>query len=288
MKETRLLGPTEAAAMLLKCDSILESAKGSLQHAAAVVKSKDLANIRTSRGSDLDFESLNERPIASKVLGSTGTAIGHSNTDHIVSQTGDYLEDRFREIKRKYSRRLRSSSQLARATNRWDKPKIPGERRRRIVRDTDGRTAPHEPPPSGYTIFVGQMTTKMRHDRPHEPHDQTKVMQQISARWRSVLTDDEREEYNSFADQAHEEFSRQLREFRATGTYTPSELFEKKPGANVWVHKPYDNKNALERELETYTTFTFPPRPQELDADYKRREEMSKKKRRLKLKGFSG
>ena len=58
--------------------------------------------------------------------------------------------------------------------HRWDKPRIPGERRRRIIREKDLPEAPPEPPPSGYVVFVGQMTTKIRHDRPNVQHDQSK------------------------------------------------------------------------------------------------------------------
>ena len=57
---------------------------------------------------------------------------------------------------------------------RWDKPRKFGERRRRIVREKDLPNAPPVPPASGYVLFVAQMTTKIRHDRPNLPHDQSK------------------------------------------------------------------------------------------------------------------
>jgi hypothetical protein len=57
---------------------------------------------------------------------------------------------------------------------RWDKPRLPGERRRRIIREQDRPDAPPDPPPSGYVVFVCQMTAKIRHDRPSVQHNQSK------------------------------------------------------------------------------------------------------------------
>jgi hypothetical protein len=34
--------------------------------------------------------------------------------------------------------------------------------------------APPEPPNSGWSVFVGQMTIKLRHDEPDVRHDQSK------------------------------------------------------------------------------------------------------------------
>ena len=275
-KKRKTMDETEAAVLLLQLDDILEKARRSLQK----------AHILASTAS-LPTASLSETAIAvsSGAASSTATA-GHSNTDHIISQSGDDTTDRIQELKRKYIRRLRSSQPEARGSNRWDKPKVPGERRRRIVRDKDAPEAPAEPPPSGYTIFVGQMTCKIRHDRPNEPHDQTRVMQEISTYWKHVMTDNQRQDYIDFADDARDEYLQQLRQFRATGTFTPSERFEKKPGANIWVRKRDLEKTTLERELDTYETYSFRPRPPELDEAYRQREEQSKLKRKLKTKGL--
>ena len=275
-KKRKFLDGTEATVLLLQLDDILEKARRSLQK----------AHILASTAS-LPTASLSETAIAVNTGASSSTATaGHSNTDHIVTQSCDYTTDRIQELKRKYIRRLRSSQPEARGNDRWDKPKVPGERRRRIVRDKDAPEAPAEPPPSGYTIFVGQMTCKLRHDRPNESHDQTRVMQEISSYWKHNMTADSRQDYIDFADDARDEYVVQLRQFRATGTFTPSQRFEKKPGANIWVRKRYLEKTELERELETYDTYSFRPRPPELDEAYRKREEHSKLKRKLKIKGL--
>ena len=122
------------------------------------------------------------KPKDSTVLETTG---GHSNTDHLILQTGDYETDRIAELQRRLSKRQRALRPESKGDERWDKKRAPGERRRRIARDAD---APYEPPPSGYVIFVGQMTTKIRHDRPNELHNQTKAVQEISKIWRIGLT----------------------------------------------------------------------------------------------------
>lgn len=126
---------------------------------------------------------------------------GHSNTDHFVALTGDYTYDRIAELRRRYLVRQRAEQPESRGEERWDKPRVPGERRRRIVREKDLPTAPPEPPLSGYIVFLGQMTTKLRHDRPDEPHDQSKVMQEISRMWRMALSDRDRKYYNDFSDE---------------------------------------------------------------------------------------
>lgn len=193
------------------------------------------------------------------------------------------MTDRLDELKRKYVNRLRAMQLDTRGSkNRWNKPKVAGERRRRIVRDADAPEAPPEPPVSGYTIFVTQLTTKIRHDRPNEPHNQPRVVQEISSYWKS-MTDNERSDYNIFAEIARKEYKQQIKEFRATGSFRPSEYCEKKPGSSLWVRKRMQNKNNLERELETYETYTFPLRPPELDEAYKQREAESKEKRKRKL-----
>jgi hypothetical protein len=98
----------------------------------------------------------------------------YSNTDHYVQRTGDRRADRIAELKRHLLRRHRAMRPEDRGEERWDKPKLPGERRRRIVREKDLDIAPPEPPATGWIAFLFQMTHKIRHDRPKCQHDQSK------------------------------------------------------------------------------------------------------------------
>jgi hypothetical protein len=192
------------------------------------------------------------------------------------------------------------------------------------VREKDLPEAPPEPPPTGYVVFVGQMTTKIRHDRPNVPHDQAKgktnesvyvpansgschsfthstpllynvpqiittttlliVVQEISKLWRIGMSELDRQYYNDFAMDAKNEYERQVIEYRATGKFTPSQKFDKLVGVNVWVRRILPN--GLETEIASYTTCLFPPRPPQLDAAYALRDERSKLRRKLKLKGL--
>lgn len=102
------------------------------------------------------------------------TTGGHSNTDHTIVRTGDERTDRVAELRRNLWRRHRLMQPERRQEGRWDKPRLPGERRRRIMRERDLPEAPPDPPLSGYIAFLGQMTVKLRHDRPDAPHDQSK------------------------------------------------------------------------------------------------------------------
>ena len=84
-----------------------------------------------------------------------------------------------------------------------------------------------EPPPTGYVLFVAQMTVKMRHERPDKEHRQTEVVQQIGKVWRDRLSDTQRNYYNDTAEQIKREYQLQKMEYRATGSFRPSEKFEK-------------------------------------------------------------
>ena len=214
------------------------------------------------------------------------TTAGHSNTDHIVVWTNDYETDRIAELKRNMLNRIRSRQPECRGEDRWDKPRVAGERRRRIARDKDSPEAPPEPPITGYVIFVGQMTTKIRHDRPHTPHNQTAVVQEISKLWRIGLSDQDREFYTKFSDEARKEYDMMHLEYRATGTFRPSRKFVKLEGVGPWIHMVPEDQNDLERELVGYTTVCFPPRPPELDEAYEQRMLESKRRRKLKQKGL--
>ena len=111
------------------------------------------------------------------------TTSGHSNTDHIIQVTGDHRADAIAEYKRKLKRRARAMQPEQRGTDRWDQPRISGSRRRRIAREKDLPSAPPEPPPSGYVIFIAQMTTKLRHDRPNIHHNQIAVSMRKGEKW---------------------------------------------------------------------------------------------------------
>ena len=129
------------------------------------------------------------------------------------------------------------------------------------MREKDLPKAPPEPPLSGYVLFIAQMTTKVRHGRQNEKHDQISVVKQISKMWKYGLSAKDRAYYNDFAREARVEYQKQHTEFRATGTYTPSVLFERIGGDGPWVKAAYEDKNALEREIGTYDRVKFPPRP---------------------------
>jgi len=175
-----------------------------------------------------------------------------------------------------------------RGEDRWDKPRKPGERRRRIVREQDiNKDFPPEPPQTGWRVFVAQMTTKIRHDRRDERHDQSKVLQEIGKIWRVGMSAEDREYYQCFALDATREYKQQVIQFRATGTYQPSKHFEPLENSNVWIRKDYlENHNPLEKEIRSYKSIHFPPRPPEFDEEYKEREMRSILKRKLKLKGL--
>ncbi|EEC46945.1 predicted protein [Phaeodactylum tricornutum CCAP 1055/1] len=267
------ISPEEADDLISQCDTMLESIQGDILDAAALAQEagftveSDLTAIRTGT--------------AATVL-----TAGHSNTDHVVVWTQDYATDRIAELKRNMATRVRAQQPEAKGQDRWDKPKLPGERRRRIVREKDAPEAPPEPPSSGYIIFLGQMTTKMRHDRPNEQHSQTRVVQEISKMWRIGLSDEERQYYADFCEQARVEYKQQDLEFRATGTFKPSEEFVREAGVGLWVRKTWKKKNVLEKEIAQYDTVKFPMRPPEFDEAYKKREIESKRRRKLKQKGL--
>lgn len=163
---------------------------------------------------------------------------------------------------------------------------VVGERRRRIVRDKDAAEAPTEPPPSGYTIFVFLMTTKLRHDRgPNAEHSQTAVVQKISQMWRVHLKEEEQRYYNKMAEELQAEYREQMLEYRATDEFRPSERFIKLGnGKGPWVHKHAKDRNALEAEIASYETVVFPPRPPSKDNEYYKREKESKERRKEKLR----
>ena len=217
---------------------------------------------------------------------------GYSNTDHIITRTGlDDRTDRINEYRRQYMIRQRTvtNSETKLYTQKWDKHRVMGERRRRIIRDIDLPNAPTEPPPSGYIIFLGQMTTKLRYDtyKRNETkrirHDQTKMVQEISSMWKSSLDDTDREYYHHFYIALKLEYQQQLMEYRATGYYTPSTKYIRNHiNVGLWTHLVTSEKNALELEIATYETIQFPSTHLD-DAAQLRRIQISQEKRKLKL-----
>ncbi len=210
------------------------------------------------------------------ILSTTG---GHSNIDHIIQYTGNYYQDTVAEYKRKLKRRIKAQTPEHKGTDRWDQPRISGSRRRRILRERDLPCAPPEPPPSGYVIYIAQMTTKIRHDRPHVHHNQVQVVREISKIWKYGMSDSDRDYYNVFCTETREEYEKQHAEFKATGSYKPSKVFERLHGDGPWVRIAYHEKNALEREISGYDSVKFPPRPLEMEKpDWVRVREKAKEK----------
>ena len=96
------------------------------------------------------------------------------------------------------------------------------------------------------------------------------------------MSQEEQKFYNDVADIIRMEFKKQHMEFRATGSFTPSDNFERK--GHFWTHKKQNERNALEHELDSYETVVFPPRPPEYDEEYFKRERESKRRRKFKEK----
>ncbi|KAL7443556.1 hypothetical protein ACHAXM_008935 [Skeletonema potamos] len=228
------------------------------------------------------------------VLSTTG---GYSNNDHIVHQNPQNGSiDKLSEYKRALKRRHRQVIVEQRGADRWDLPRRPGGRRRRIKRDVDLPSAPPEPPNSGYVVYVSQMTTKLRNDNPNRHHNQINAVRKISSMW-NAMPDTQREHYKQLAKEATAEYEERLIEYRATGSWTPYSVIERlarnKNGVEInvdrgtgcqgpWVRIPYAEKNELERELETYDQVLFPPRPKDMEKEHERKIEESKAKRKKK------
>jgi len=209
---------------------------------------------------------------------------GHSNTNHYIPWTGDEATDRVALFSHRLAHRYRTQCPESASDEKWDKPRVAGERRRRVARDKDQAEAPPLPPKSGYVTFVGHMTTKWRHDHPDEKHEQTKVVQEISKQWRLFLTKDEVDFYNKFAEDTQKEYEYQLMEFRTSGTYTRSKKFKRVEGAGLWLHIRKEDMNGLEEEISTYQTVLFPPRPAQYDKEYESKTKASIEKRKQKIK----
>ena len=228
------------------------------------------------------------------------TTAGHSNTDHIVQQNPDGTTNKLCEYKRRMKQRISRAQTEERGGDRWDLPRIPGGRRRRIKRDVDAPSAPPEPPHAGYIIYVSQMTTKLRHDNPKRHHDQISAVRRIAKMWHR-LSDNEKDHYTQLVADSQAEYKTRVREFRATGAwqpYTTIERLKNKNGVEIvadrktgsqgpWVRIPYEKKNDLEKELEAYDQVIFPPRPSEMEEEHQKRLEESKERRKKKIKTYN-
>ena len=277
-KKRKVYSEAECVLLINDCEELLKSVDE--QEEELVCHARELST-RAGLSMDTDLPVLLRHTTNHATpLITTG---GHSNTDHRVPWTGDYSTDRTAQLRRALLGRYRAQCPENKGEDRWDKPRIAGERRRRIVREKDLPGAPPAPPPTGYVVFVGQRTCKWRHDHPGERHDQTRVVQEISKLWRVGLTDEERHYYNQFAIKARAEYKQQQMEFRATGVYTPSAVFERPENGGFWAYKRMEDKSPLEREIATYETVVFPARPPEFDEDYIKRDMDSKLKRKKKL-----
>eukprot|EP00534_Pseudo-nitzschia_fraudulenta_P010077 CAMPEP_0201151364 /NCGR_PEP_ID=MMETSP0851-20130426/12302_1 /ASSEMBLY_ACC=CAM_ASM_000631 /TAXON_ID=183588 /ORGANISM="Pseudo-nitzschia fraudulenta, Strain WWA7" /LENGTH=329 /DNA_ID=CAMNT_0047428201 /DNA_START=23 /DNA_END=1012 /DNA_ORIENTATION=- len=273
-----------AVAILIDSDVTLQESLSEVQRARELASRAGLSvescivKPKESVASD-GFNQTTDLANTSKFTG------GHSNTDHVVLKTGDYRVDRIAELKRNLLRRHRNMQPEERGEDRWDKPKIPGERRRRIVRVQDRDICyPQEPPITGWDVFIRQMTTKIRHDRPGERHDQSKVLQEVAKIWRIGMSSDERDYYLNFATDCKKEYDQQVIEYRATGSYQPSKHFEQLDNSSVWIRK--DSPNPLEHEISSYETCQFRKRPAELDEAYRDREIRTILRRKWKMKGL--
>jgi hypothetical protein len=230
------------------------------------------------------------------VLATTG---GHCNTDHVIRQNPDGTVERLSEYRRTMRRRRRCMDADERGADRWDLPRIPGGRRRRIKRDADAPSAPPEPPNTGYVIYVSQMTTKLRHDNPDRHHDQISAVRRISTMWHR-LSDVDRDHYVRLARDARTEYDERLLEYRATGHWSPYTAFERltknrngvvcrttherSTGSNgPWVRMPYEMKNDLEREIDAYEQVIFPPRPVGSEGGHERIMSERRKRRRERI-----
>ncbi len=79
------------------------------------------------------------------------------------------------------------------------------------------------------------------------------------------MSEDERNYYINLCRDMREEYEKQHAEYRATGSFKKSKLFERLHGDGPWVRIAYHEKNDLEREISQYKTIKFPPRPDDME-----------------------
>lgn len=138
----------KAVAILIDSDVTLQESLAELQRARELASKAGLSVDSCIVKPPSEAANVEGPPIEG---GPAGTG-GHSNTDHVVVMTGDDKLDRIAELKRNLLRRHRAMQPEQRGDERWDKPKIPGERRRRIVREQDKEEYPSEPPVTGWYV----------------------------------------------------------------------------------------------------------------------------------------
>ena len=99
------------------------------------------------------------------------------------------------------------------------------------------------------------------------------------------MNDDDRKYYNDFCKDLRSEYDVQYREYKATGSYKASNVFERLHGDGPWTRKAFHEKNSLEREISSYKSVKFPPRPEEMPKpdwlkkiEKARRKEMERRK----------
>ena len=138
-----------AVAILIDSDVSLQESLQELEKARELASKAGLS----VESSILNPVEINTSDGGNPATNTNGTG-GHSNTDHIVATSGDACIDRIAELKRNLLRRHRAMQPEDRGDDRWDKPKLPGERRRRIIREQDKDEYPPEPPISGWYVIM--------------------------------------------------------------------------------------------------------------------------------------
>lgn len=120
----------------------------------------------------------------------------------------------------------------------------------------------------------------------------------------NTLSEEAKEHYNRLAADAQAQYKARLREYRATGAWQEftvitrlknkdvagaesAFIFDRKTGSQgPWVRIPYERKNDLEKELESYDQVIFPPRPKEMEEEHLRKTLESKERRKKKIKNY--
>lgn len=159
----------QAVAILIDSDVTLQESLTEVQRARELASKAGLSveSCIVKPMEPAQSDGTNQAMNVGNTNAANGFTGGHSNTDHVVVTTGDDRIDRIAELKRNLLRRHRAMQPEQRGEERWDKPKIPGERRRRIVREQDRDDYPPEAPNTGwyvcacvYTFMRGYKLTK--------------------------------------------------------------------------------------------------------------------------------
>jgi len=114
------------------------------------------------------------------------------------------------------------------------------QRRRTNLRRYMGIGPPGRPPPSGYTVFVSQMSRQLKRLNEdlrgsgdtfwsHQPH----MVRHLSTLWNEQLGEQVKNKYKKFAGEAKKDYKRMMREYEATGSYVRSNIYGKVDG--IWM-----------------------------------------------------